>query len=277
MANNDTKKRTPRKDYHLFTIDDIEVEEGFNPRHDYGNINELAKDIAQNGILVPLRGFKKKGGDKYILTDGHRRLMAAQIVQKKYPDIELRIPLIAHKPITEEQRLFNVLSFNSGLHLNPLEESEIISRLVNFGLSDKDIVKRTGMTGTYVSNLKLLYNSPQKLKNHILSNNVSATLAMEVLRETKDYEKAVQLIEEGVSFAKSKGKAKMVKKDLNQSQGKVNSYSALGKCFKVGIKNDRVIRQDKQELYEFSERILNGDFTKEQLEEYFYEPKIDDK
>lgn len=272
MAEAENKKRTPRKDYHLFTIDDIQVEEGFNPRHDYGDIEELARDIAQNGILVPVRGFKRKGEDKYILTDGHRRLRAAEIVQKKFPDIELRIPLIAHKIITEEQRLFNVLSFNSGLHLNPLEESEIINRLVKFGLSDKDIVKRTGMTGTYVSNLKLLFESPQQLKNHIISNTVSATLAMQVLRNTDNYEEAVKLIEDGVSFAKEKGKSKVMKKDLEQSQGKVNSYSALGKCFKVGLTKDRVVREDRKELYDFSQKILNGEFTKDDLEKYFYEP-----
>ena len=271
-TNNSKKKRTPRKDYHLFTINDIQVEEGFNPRHDYGDIEELARDVASNGILVPLRGFKRKGEDKYILTDGHRRFKAAQIVQKKYPNIELRIPLIAHKVITDEQRLLNVLSFNSGLNLNPLEEAEVINRLVNFGLNDKEIIKRTGMTGTYVSNLKLLYNSPQSLKNHVTSNMVSATLAMEVLREAKDFEKASKIIEEGVSFAKAKGKDKVVKKDLQQSQGKVNSYSALGKCFKSAKKENRAVRDDKKELYDFSLKILNGEFTKEQLEEYFFKP-----
>jgi len=267
--------RTPRKDYHLFIIDDIQIEEGFNPRHDYGNIDELARDIEENGILVPLRGFKRKGEDKYILTDGHRRFKAAMIVQKKFPKIELRIPLIAHKVMPDEQRLLNVLSFNSGLHLTPLEESEVISRLVKFGLTDRDIIKKTGMTATYISNLKLLYNSPQKLKNHITSNMVSATLAMEVLRENKDFDSAVKIIEDGVSFAKEKGKDKVVKRDLEQSQGKVNSYSALGKCLKIGNKEGRTIRKDNIQFYEFAEKILNGELTKEQLEEFFYEKKDD--
>lgn len=266
-------KQAPRKDYHLFTVNDIKVEEGFNPRQDYGDIDELARDISENGILVPLRGFKRKGEDKYILTDGHRRFMAAKIVQEKNPSIELRIPLIAHKAnLSEEQRILNVLSFNNGLSLNPLEEAEVINRLVNFGMNDKDIAKRTGMTGTHISNLKLIYNAPQKLKNRITENTISSTLAMEVLRNTKDGKEALQLIEEGVAYAESKGKEKVIKKDLEASQGKVNSYSAVKKCFKAGAKKERAIRPDRVVEYDFIQKIINGEYTKDELEEYFFEP-----
>jgi len=197
----DDEKKVPRKDYRLFTVYDIQVEEGFNPRQDFGDIDELARDISVNGVLVPLHGFIKKGDTKYTLTDGHRRFMAAQIVQKNNPDIELRIPLIAHKVMSEEQRLFNVLSFNGGKNLNPLEESDVVNRLINFGMNDKEIIKRTGMTSVYISNLKLLYSCPQKIKNLISSSVVTATLAMDVLRNSKSFEEAVEIIEKGVSFA----------------------------------------------------------------------------
>jgi len=267
----DDEKKVPRKDYRLFTVYDIQVEEGFNPRQDFGDIDELARDISVNGVLVPLHGFIKKGDTKYTLTDGHRRFMAAQIVQKNNPDIELRIPLIAHKVMSEEQRLFNVLSFNGGKNLNPLEESDVVNRLINFGMNDKEIIKRTGMTSVYISNLKLLYSCPQKIKNLISSSVVTATLAMDVLRNSKSFEEAVEIIEKGVSFAKSEGKEKLVKKDLEKSQGKVNSYSAMCKCFKSAAKNEKVVRQDRIELYDFATKIINGNFTKEDFEEFFYE------
>lgn len=272
---NETKnqaRRNPRKDYGLYSIEDIKIEEGFNPRIDYGDIEELARDIEQNGILVPLRGFKRKGDDKYTLIDGHRRFKAAKIVQKRNPDLELRIPIIGQKKVSEEERLFNVLSFNSGLPLNPLEESDVITRLVNFGLTDKEIVKRTGMTSVYISNLKLLSDAPTKIKNLVKDNVVSSTLAMKVLRENKDYNKAVEIMENAVIYSQSKGKSKVVQRDLDKSQDKVNSVSAVRKCFKIGRKEERVLRKDKKELYEFTDKILNGEFTKEQLEEFFFEP-----
>lgn len=262
-----------RKDVLQLPLYMIEVEEGFNPRKDYGDIDSLAKSIAENGMKNPMRGYKLPEG-KYLLTDGHRRLRASQQNQDKNPDVEILVPFIIDKDEkSPEQRVIDVLVCNDGKKLNPIEEAEVINRLVNFGMSEKDIAKKTGLTTVYISNLKLLYNAPTKVKNHITSNMVSATLAMAVLRDTKNYDEAVKTIEKGVEYAKSKGKKKVVKRDLDKAQGKVNSYSALGKCFKAANKEERVVRKDKQELYEFSHKILNGELTREQLEEMFFEPK----
>lgn len=48
----------------------LTVQEGFNVRYDYGDIDELAKSIIENGVKVPVRGVKDRGTDNYILTDG---------------------------------------------------------------------------------------------------------------------------------------------------------------------------------------------------------------
>jgi len=266
-----TKKRPKRTDVLHLSPNDIEVEEGFNPRQDYGDIKKLAQQIRENnGIISPLTGFKENDG-KYILSEGHRRLKASKILMRENP--EILIPFIVDKSgKNPEQRIINSLICNEGLKLNPLEEAEVIHRLVNFGLSDKDIARKTGQTGVYISNLKLLYAAPQKIKNLILKNQVSSTLAMEVLREHKDYYKAVEVIENAVIYAKKNGKTKVVKRDLDLSNGKVNSYSYMRKCFKVCSREERVIRKDKKEIYSFAQKILNGEYTKDELEDYFYEP-----
>ena len=263
------KSRPKRTDVLHLSPNDIKIEEGFNPRIDFGDLNLLASQIESNGVLNPLRGFKDVDG-KYVVVDGERRLRASFIVLKKQSD--LLIPLIPEKKRNPEHRLISSMVCNEGKKFNPLEEAEVINRLLNYGWDEKDISKQTGKTGVYISNLKLLYDAPKKLKNLVLEDVVSSTLAMEVLRDNKDYDKAVEIIENGVAYAKSKGKDKIVKRDLEQSQGKINSYSAMKKCFKNGIKEKRVIRKGKEEYFDFAQKIINGDYTKEELENYFYEP-----
>jgi len=264
------KLKSKRKDQYLLAFDEIEVEKGFNPRIDYGDINALAQSIIENGIKVPLIGFKHRTSGKYVLTDGHRRLKATEIALQTSPDI--LIPFIidnSNKSI--EQRIIDVMVCNEGLKLNPLEEAEIIRRLVNYGMSDTDIANRTGKTPVYISNLKLLNSAPQKIKNLILQDTISSTLAMDLLRNTENYEEAVEKIENAVSIAHTEGKTKVMKRDLEKSLGKVNSYAEIKKCMKMAIKQNKPVREDKRELYNFVQQIINGELTKEQLNNLFFE------
>lgn len=261
--------KSKRKDLFLLAFNEIEVEKGFNPRINYGDIDALAQSIIENGIKNPLRGFKNKNG-KYVLTDGHRRLKATEIALQTSP--EILIPFIidtSNKSI--EQRVIDVMVCNDGLKLNPLEEAEIVRRLVNYGMSDTDIANRTGKTPVYISNLKLLNSAPQKIKNLILQDTISSTLAMDLLRNTENYEEAVEKIENAVSIAHTEGKTKVMKRDLEKSQGKVNSYAEIKKCMKTAIKQNKPVREDKRELYNFVQQIINGELTKEQLNNLFFE------
>lgn len=268
--NSNTRNRPKRSDLFHVNPNDIIIEEGFNPRVDYGDLRALADSIIANGVKVPVRGFKKDG--EFVLTDGHRRLKAVFLLLKDYPDAEILIPFIIDpSEKSAEQRIIDVMICNDGLKLNPLEEAEIVNRLVNFGMSDKDIAKRTAQTKVYVSNLKLLYSAPEKIKNRIREGMVSATLVLDVLRNSEDFSDAIDKIEGAVEFVGASGKDKVVKKDLQQSLGKQNSYSALKKCYKSVVKSDRVVKDDKVELFDFLEKIINGELSKEELESYLFE------
>ena len=264
--------RPPRKDVLLLKLDEINIEENFNVRQDYGDLNELARSIESNGVRVPLRGHKK--GGKYILTDGHRRFKAAQMLAEK--GIEIRVPFLSDgRESSAEQRVIDMLICNEGKKLNPVEESEAIARLVNFGWSDTEISTKTGYTKVYICNLKLLQSAPKKIKELITGNVVSATLAMSVLRKEKDFDKAQKAIENAVQFGAETGKNKITAKDLRQSEGKTNSYSALKKVMKVADKKDLVVRQDKIEIFEFVQKLNSGEYTEEALMSEIYEPEAE--
>ena len=128
-----TQERPQRKDVLYLPIEQINIEPDFNVRQDMGDLSALAKSIEENGIKNPIRGFKREG--VYWITDGHRRYYAAKILVKK--GIDVKIPLISEGHlVTEEQRVIDMLVCNDGKKLNPIEESEAVARLFNYGYSE---------------------------------------------------------------------------------------------------------------------------------------------
>jgi len=272
------KDRTPRgAEILLYELDQIGVIPNFNVRIDYGDINELARSIEANGIKQPLRGHLDRIEGKIMVTDGHRRLKAIQLLAKK--GVKIRVPIISDARDSEEQRVLNMLILNAGKKLNPVEESEVINRLSNYGYPEDEIRDKTGFTKVYICNLKLLNASPKKVKDLILKNIVSATLAMQIFREEKDYTKAQELIENTIiskGYDEEGNKKKITQKDLNKHKGKTNSYSALKKVFNKFGKNQLTPRQDKIDLFNFMKQINDGELSLETLQAELFEPVIDD-
>lgn len=172
-----------RTDLFHVMFSDIVVEEGFNVRYDYGDIEELTDSVIENGVKVPVRGAKNKEG-KYVLTDGHRRYTAVKnaIENRKVKEESLLIPLIPDgKASTEEDRILGMIIYNDGKKLTLLEEAEVYKRL-EATMSQADISRKVGKTPTHVSNLIKLANTSDKVKKQIKDGKVSASLIIEELK-----------------------------------------------------------------------------------------------
>lgn len=260
---------TKRKDLFFVDVRLIEVVKGFNVRKDYGDIQELADSIGEHGVRVPIRAYKQ--GDKFYLVDGHRRLMASKLNLKEGD--EMRIPLILEpRKLSDEQRIVDMIYLNEGKKLNPLEEAEAISRLSKFGLTDTEISKKISKTLVYITNLKLLHQAPEKIKKMIISEQISATLVLKILRETDDFNSASALIQDAFKGAVigSGEKTRITQKDVSKTQKKNNSFSALKKSFKTANKNDMTIKAGKEEMFTFALKIIEGGYSKEELLEMFF-------
>ena len=68
--------KTKKTDLLLIDPKNIVVEENFNVRSDYGDIDGLSKSIIEVGQLEPISVSKIRGTEQYVLTDGHRRMKA---------------------------------------------------------------------------------------------------------------------------------------------------------------------------------------------------------
>lgn len=247
-----------RKDMFLVDPRNIIVEDGFNIRAEYGNIRELADNIKVNGVKQPLRGHAKDG--KYILTDGHRRLKACMLLVGDKE--EIRVPFIVEpKNYSEQQRIVDMVLCNDGKKLTPLEEAEAVNRLISMGLKPKEVAPKIMRSVGYVKNLQQLSTAPAKIKNMIQKNLVSGTLAMKVLKEAKNPEEAITLLEKTLEAANSNllfGGKKATEKSVKKAHNKVNSFAELRKFFRLADKEKFKLNDSKEEMISVLKKLVDG-------------------
>ncbi|MGL5074881.1 MAG: ParB/RepB/Spo0J family partition protein, partial [Waterburya sp.] len=158
-----TRQRPTRREMYAVPFENLRIIDDYNVRYDYGDIKELASSIAENGIKVPLRGYKE--GDLFYITSGHRRYKAMQLLDKK-GYTELNAPFIPEaRGYGEEQRTVDLILTNDGKKLTMLEEAEVVHRLMNnFGKKMKEVAKQIGKSVAHVDNCLLLLSAPDDLK-----------------------------------------------------------------------------------------------------------------
>lgn len=261
----------------MVRFDDLAIEEGFNCREDYGDIDELVNSIKANGVKVPLRGHKEKDG-KYYITDGHRRFKAITELNKK--GVEMLIPMISDSKDSEEQRVINLIICNQGKKLNPVEEGNVVQRLINYNYSEKEISERLGFSKIYVKNLMILNNAPKKVRDLVSNKTISHTQVLDLMREEKDFGKVQEKIEKAVVVKQEKadkkegGTAKITKKDIQATVGKQNSSQHLKKAMRIASKKKLDIIEEKREIYNFVNKIAKGLMSMEDIfEELFIIPE----
>ena len=222
--------KTKKNDYYLVDAKNIVVEESFNVRTDYGDIDGLAQSIMAVGQLEPVIGFKKHGTEEYVLTDGHRRFKAIQMAIEKGADIPYVKLLIGAKNI--EDRIFSmVITGVDKKTLNILEEGEAYKRLVAHGYEIKEIAAKVGKTVAHIGNLLKLADVPQKVKTAIIKEEINGSTVINILREVKDEQEVVNVVTAAVQKAKEEGSAsgKKIKKATVKHTGIDKLISPLQK------------------------------------------------
>ena len=205
---NETKKKD------LFLVDprNLRIEEGFNTRTDYGDIDALMNSIIENGVLVPLSGYKE--GDFFVIVNGHRRFKAIQLALSLGNDIA-RVQFISGRKKTLEERIFDIVLTNDGKELSGLELGETYKKLLNFNYTIAEIAKKIGKTYKHVSDMIIVADSTKEVKTMIQDGNVSATLVAEVTAKVKDADMVTTIIKTASEKNTTTGKKKVTKKDID--------------------------------------------------------------
>lgn len=187
----------------LLKIDpsNIRVIEGFNVRQDYGDIEELADSILENGQFEPIIVSKVKGEDQYELIEGHRRLAAINRIRERGQEFPYIVATT--NTMSAEERIFAMLVTGSTKkNLTTLEQAEAIKRLINKHYSTDDIAKKMGKSVSHVNQLLELAAAPKELKDMVKDGDIAATTAVQMVREIGE-DAVVEVVRDAIAEAKA--------------------------------------------------------------------------
>lgn len=251
-------------------------EEGLNRREDYGDIEELAKEIKAQGVdaLDPLWCYKK--GECYVIIRGHRRRRALKILEKDGEIIMVRI-LLERKGYSKEMRLLDQITENEGKPYTPWEQAKVLRDLRGLGWSQKTIADRSGKSIVYVRRLLSLADAPQKLINLVREGRVSATFAMDQIAEGKSDE----LVEAGEKIPVTPNQDDigdlfgLAATSTPPAPGRITRSDVQRpnslKIFKkwVPAVQEEKLPPEKIELLHWLKRFADGELTLEDFNDYF--------
>ena len=168
----------------LFKVDPrtIKIDKNWNPRTDYGDMDELMASIIANGVVVPITVRKVK--DDLFLVDGERRLRATLAAIGNGNEIKSIPARIARNGISDTEAMFFAIASNDGKPLLPSEEAAAYQRLRNWGMSVAEIAKRIGRTDVHIYNRLKLVDAAPEVKVAVDTKQIGVTEARNIVTES---------------------------------------------------------------------------------------------
>lgn len=219
-VNQEAKKLTKtfegKRDVKLVFLKDIHVEPGHNPRLDYGDMEAMAesfrqfKERVEAGAaslfeLTPIRAHYSHKINGYIVTNGHRSLLAAQMAgYDKFPIL----PFSSDKL----ERLYANFDMNSGLPFNEVERAIGIKKIwdeitmrakekgekINKANFIKEMCTRLNISQpTYYNNMKLL-DAPQDVQDAIVNKEVSSVQVNRLLAQGVEGDELSKVVQKAI-------------------------------------------------------------------------------
>lgn len=207
-ANTSTKQFSRGGDTFKVPISRIRVEEGFNQRDDanFGDIDELASNIQEQGQLAPGFGYIDKDSGNVILTAGHRRLKAFHVIAGRTN--EEPTMLIRFSPKDRKSRLMLQFAENVKQANTDWDKAQIIKGLLSEGMENGEIIQKLGMKAPTFYALKKLLEQPESVQERLRKGEISGTVVNALARVNKDADALAAAVEQTVNTAQASGKKK---------------------------------------------------------------------
>lgn len=235
----------------------IVVEEGFNKRgaDNYGDIEGLARSLVKFGVIEALIGFKKRGEDKFILTEGHRRLKAIQLAFKNHaegkPGFEnidkiRKVPFRVASSTLKDRLMIMAITGKGKQPLTDMEKAALYSELIGVlqteGLKRGDAIKEVcgnlGVSQATVYNVLALNELPEEIKASISEGKISGSTVVAITRDIKDETAQVAAVKEAIADAEKTAQAegKKTKKATASNVKGLKAKSPMQKLTEVADK-----------------------------------------
>ena len=225
----------------LVPIDQIHILPGYNPRipgpRYQAKLEWLSAQIQEHGFYPdkPLAGFVvvEDGVQATYVQDGQSRLLAARMAVEAGAPLTHLPMIIKDKASSQLDLTIALVTSNEGEAFGPMEKAALVKRFRAFGKSDAEIAVIMRCSAAYVGQLSTLAAAPSKIRNMIVEEEVSATRAIEVIKKHGD--KALEVLQAGLSKAKDKGKTKSSAKDDLDAYKKTRQKQLAGDAFNLLI------------------------------------------
>jgi ParB family chromosome partitioning protein len=210
--------KTTKKDIYQIDPRNIVVQEGFNSRVDFGDIDELASQIREQGVLNPITVIPfttEDGAEKYRLVDGERRYRATMKLIESGFEIP-RIPaLFQPKSTSKEDMFIQQLMRNEGKPFSEYEYGIAFQKFQKFGYSNADIAKKLGVKQWKVDCFLAHLNRDEKVQELMKDGRITGVDVRHIYQAAKNEQAAVKEILKLVDKAEGKGEKKVSLKDLD--------------------------------------------------------------
>lgn len=207
-------------DMYYFPVDKLRILHGFNPRFDspsyLAHIRSTADSIKQEGYMVdmPIAGYVEREGDENVVyvTNGQTRARAMMLLKEEGHPID-KIPLIIKPKNTTMKDLNNALKKSAeSQQLTPMGIAVLVMRSMAAGNDEEAAAKELGITRPYVRDLILLINASPLIRELVISEKITATLAIQELKANP--ETAEERLVTAVHYSDKAGRPRTTAKHL---------------------------------------------------------------
>lgn len=172
-----------RREFFLVDPDSIQIDEGWNPREDFGDLDEMKESVRLNGVRRPLEVRKDDSG-ALVLIDGERRLRAVRDANAEGAQIKSVPVLLARKGISDIEALASALIANEGKPLDPFEEAKAIKRFKDWGLSNKEIAEKIGKSNMHITRRLDLIDATPETREAMRSGDLSQEETRQIVKDS---------------------------------------------------------------------------------------------
>lgn len=219
----------------------IVVSENFNSRCEFGDIEELANQIAKDGVLNPIHvRYDEYDPKKYILVDGERRYRAIMHNINKGINIDI-VPALLVDNIDMKELYRIQIQANEGKNFNEYEYAIAYQHLISEGMTHQEICEHLNKKPWHINVCLAHLKRDEKVQELLKTDRITGVDVRHIYQAHKNPQEAVNVIMRLKDIADKQGEHKISLKNLKPSKEIKLNDSAFDKTTiamdTVSIKN----------------------------------------
>lgn len=219
----------------------IVVSENFNSRCEFGDIEELANQIAKDGVLNPIHvRYDEYDPKKYILVDGERRYRAIMHNINNGINIDI-VPALLVDNIDMKELYRIQIQANEGKNFNEYEYAIAYQHLISEGMTHQEICEHLNKKPWHINVCLAHLKRDEKVQELLKTDRITGVDVRHIYQAHKNPQEAVNVIMKIKDIADKQGEHKISLKNLKPSKEIKLNDSAFDKTTiamdTVSIKN----------------------------------------